>query len=107
MIALFGTIRFMTDESDLRALLAPIRERNRARLLERLGHVRDAIAAAPSALSQDLRNDLHALVGALGTYGWPAGSALLTRIQDRLTCGDAADEYLEPLDSLIDEVATP
>ena len=98
----------MTDESDLRALLAPIRERNRARLLERLGHVRDAIAAAmPTGPTPDLRNDLHALIGALGTYGWPAGSTLITRIQERLSGGAPADEYLDSLDSLIDEVGTP
>jgi hypothetical protein len=98
----------MSDEA-LSDLLRPVRERNRGKLLERLARVRAAIAAdaGPRLPAEELRADLHALVGALGTYGWPHGSQLLTEIQAVATAGGSAAEFLPALDRLVAEVRGP
>jgi hypothetical protein len=95
----------MTDDAAMEELLAPIRERNRGKLLARLAHVRAAIEIGPAATTDDLRADLHALVGALGTYGWTEGSALLRRIHTAVAEGRPADEFIPALDALVDEVS--
>lgn len=106
MTAIFGSIKDMSDEA-LGALLGPLRERNRGRLVERLHRVRAAIVPEPALLSDQIRADLHALIGALGTYGWPAGSELLARIQTTVTAGRPASGLLTELDEVIADVAGP
>lgn len=95
----------MADDAAMEELLAPIRERNRGKLLSRLANVRAAILSGPAATTEALRADLHALVGALGTYGWPAGSDLLRRIHASVAEGRPADGFVAELDELIREVS--
>jgi hypothetical protein len=72
------------DADQLRALLAPLWDKNRAQVLKRLAHVRGALGGADEP-DQAVRDDLHALVGTLGTYGWPEGSDLAETILDTLS----------------------
>jgi hypothetical protein len=96
----------VTDEAAIRDLLAPIRERNRGKLLARLDRVRAAaLVPGPVPDSPELRDDLHALIGALGTYGWPAGSELVARVQKRLNDGAPATDLAADLAALIAEVS--
>jgi hypothetical protein len=107
MTTIFGSIKDMSDEA-LGALLGPLRERNRGRLVERLNRVRAAISNEHRVpLSDQVRADLHALIGALGTYGWPAGSELVARIQTMVTAGRPARELVPELDEVIASVAGP
>lgn len=94
----------MADEA-MEELLAPIRERNRGRLLARLANVRAAIVSGPDATTDEVRADLHALVGALGTYGWTDGSELMRRVHVALGEHRSAVEFLPALDALVDEIA--
>lgn len=94
----------MADDRALEDLLAPVRERNRPRLLARLANVRQALVEPPRLVDDDLRADLHALIGALGTYGWADGSVLLADIQRALLARDPVDQLVAPLDALIHEV---
>jgi hypothetical protein len=72
------------DADGVRALLAPLWEKNRSQVLRRLEHVRGALDASTEP-DQSVRDDLHALVGTLGTYGWPEGSDLAETILDTLS----------------------
>ncbi len=103
MTATAASIVVMADDA-MEQLLGPIRERNRGKLLARLGHVREAVVAGDTEPSEELRADLHALIGALGTYGWPAGSALLRRVQLAVQEGGSAAGLVPELDELIAEV---
>jgi hypothetical protein len=108
MSAPAASIDVMVDEAAMEELLAPIRERNREKLLLRLGRVRAAIAGGRETRAtptDELRADLHALVGALGTYGWAAGSDLLRNIQAAVAEGRPAAEHVPALDALVREVA--
>lgn len=109
MTAAPATIEDMSDDAAMEELLAPIRERNRGKLLARLDHVRAAIDVDVPArdASPELRGDLHALVGALGTYGWPAGSDLMTRVQAAVAAGRPARDLVPDVDALIARVRTP
>jgi hypothetical protein len=92
-------------DTELAGLLAVLWERNRDKLITRLTRVRDAIATrrCPPA-DPDLRADLHALIGALGTYGFPSGSDLLTRVQSAVTGGGSAEDELPGIDALLREL---
>jgi hypothetical protein len=70
---------------DVQLLLRSIWERNQERVLGRVERVRAAVEATDPrrpvlALTHELQADLHALMGALGTFGWPEGSALVEGI---------------------------
>jgi hypothetical protein len=89
------------DADQLRALLAPLWEKNRGQVLKRLAHVRGALGAADDP-DQSVREDLHALVGTLGTYGWPEGSDLAETILDTLSGRNSITrgELVQRLDAL-------
>jgi Hpt domain len=89
------------DADQLRELLAPLWEKNRGQVLRRLAHVRGALAGADEP-DQSVRDDLHALVGTLGTYGWPEGSDLAETILDALSGRNplTRGELVQRLDSL-------
>ena len=72
------------DANEVREMLAPLWEKNRSQVLRRLAHVRGALGGAAEP-DQSVRDDLHALVGTLGTYGWPEGSDLAETILDTLS----------------------
>lgn len=86
----------VAEDSALEDLLAPVRERNSPRLLARLDHVRDALVRPPRVVDDDLRADLHALIGALGTLGWASGSVLITDIQLALMNRDPLGRFGRP-----------
>jgi hypothetical protein len=75
------------DVEQVRAMLAPLWAKNRDHILDRLGHVRQALLD-DGPPSEAVRGDLHALGGTLGTYGWPDGSILIERIHQCLTSDD-------------------
>jgi hypothetical protein len=100
-----ASIDAMGEDAAMEELLAPIRERNRGKLLRRLANVRSAIVTGPAATTETIRADLHALVGALGTYGWTDGSDLLRRIHSTVAAGRRADEFVPELDALVREVS--
>jgi HPt (histidine-containing phosphotransfer) domain-containing protein len=107
MIANLGSIEDMSDDA-LAELLGPLRERNRGKLRQRLVRVRAAITDDHDrAPTQELRADLHALIGALGTYGWPHGSELLAQIQTEVAAGRSATAFVPEIDRLIAEVDGP
>jgi hypothetical protein len=90
------------DIEQVRAMLAPLWAKNRDHVLERLGHVRVALLADAEP-DEAVRTDLHALIGTLGTYGWPAGSTLIEAIHLHLTAGDTThsrDSLVRQLDEL-------
>lgn len=66
---LHATILTMPEDTSLDAALAAARDRNRPRLHARLQRVHAAVTNPPKVIDEDLRADLHALIGALGTYG--------------------------------------
>ncbi|HVY09178.1 MAG TPA: Hpt domain-containing protein [Mycobacteriales bacterium] len=72
------------NSEQVRALLAPLWEKNRGHVLRRLANVRRALDASADP-DQSVRDDLHALAGTLGTYGWPEGSELAETILDALS----------------------
>jgi len=95
------------DVDQVRAMLVPLWAKNRDHILERLAHVRIALLADTEP-SDDQRSDLHALVGTLGTYGWPAGSALMADIHRHLTSSDTTadrDSLIRQLDELTTTLA--
>jgi hypothetical protein len=95
----------LMDVDAVREILAPLWAKNRDHILDRLSHVRHALTtdAEPTV---DERTDLHALVGTLGTYGWPEGSELVERIRrylvdrDEPTDGDTRADLIRQLDAL-------
>lgn len=91
-------------EDALEDLMAPVRERNRPRLLARLAKVREALVDPPRLVDDDLRADLHALIGALGTFGWADGSVLIADIQRSLLAHEPVEQLVAPLDALLREV---
>jgi HPt (histidine-containing phosphotransfer) domain-containing protein len=90
------------DVVQIRALLAPLWTKNRGHVLERLTNVRSALSGA-EPMDDVVRSDLHALVGTLGTYGFPAGSELATTILENTRDGAVGGhpEFLPQLDELI------
>lgn len=108
MTAASATIEVMSDEAAMEELLAPVRERNRGKLLARLEHVCAAIDVDTDSLAAtpELRNDLHALIGALGTYGWPEGSDLMTEVQAAVVAGRPAKHLVGDVRALISQVHT-
>lgn len=84
----------MDDEDAVRRIVARTWERNRPRVLARLARVREALDDCPGGhdLPSELDADLHALVGALGTYGWLEASDVLFQVRASLAdaSGDAA-----------------
>jgi HPt (histidine-containing phosphotransfer) domain-containing protein len=90
------------DVDQIRALLAPLWTKNRGHVLDRLVHVRTALSGA-EPMDDAVRSDLHALVGTLGTYGFPAGSELAATILEGTRDGDVTGhpEFLPQLDDLI------
>lgn len=104
-----ATIDVMSEDAEMEDLLAPIRDRNRGKLLARLANVRAAIDAEvpPHEASSELRSDLHALIGALGTYGWPEGSHLMADIQSAVVKGQRAAHFGPAVDALMLAVQTP
>lgn len=103
------SIDAMPEDAAMQDLLGPIRERNRAKLLTRVIRVREAILGPQARLSMtdELRGDLHALIGALGTYGWATGSAIMSEVQTALNAGKSAAHLAPALDLLIDDIGTP
>jgi hypothetical protein len=79
------------DVDQVRALLAPLWAKNRGHVLERLAHVRAALVCTDDPPSEAVRSDLHALVGTLGTYGFPDGSELATEILRSLSDHETVD----------------
>ena len=66
------------NADQVRAMLAPLWAKNRELVLDRVGRVRTALV---TGLATDAtQSDVHALIGTLGTYGWPEGSVLLETI---------------------------
>jgi HPt (histidine-containing phosphotransfer) domain-containing protein len=91
------------DANQERALLAPLWAKNRHHVLERLAHVRAVLATPEGCADTAVRDDLHALVGTLGTYGFPQGSALARTILQALVRDGCRDReaLLRRLDELI------
>lgn len=94
----------MTDDPALDEVLREIFDRNRVKLLDRLRRVRAAMTGEAATGTEELRRDVHALVGALGTYGWADGSELLAEVQKTLDAEGDAVVLLGPLDRLIERI---
>jgi hypothetical protein len=90
------------DVDQIRVLLAPLWAKNRGHILDRLVHVRSALSGE-EPMNDAVRSDLHALVGTLGTYGFPSGSDLASAILAESRAGNVArhPEFLIELDDLI------
>ncbi|HWB67381.1 MAG TPA: response regulator [Mycobacteriales bacterium] len=88
------------DADEMRRLLDPLWRKNRAAVLGRLARVRAAVDAG-GVLDDDAAEDLHALVGTLGTYGWSHASQLVQQIS-RTIDGPTAERsvVLRQLDEL-------
>jgi hypothetical protein len=91
------------DAKQVDALLAPLWRKNRRVVLERLARVHDALAGA-TPVDGSVRDDLHALAGTLGTYGWPDGSELAETILDSLS--GRTDLRREELTDLLERLDT-
>lgn len=89
------------DPAKVQELLDPLWRKNRPAVLQRLARVRVAVASG-SAAEPAVADDLHALVGALGTYGWTAESDAVERLENEIGTPTAdRDELLRRLDELI------
>ena len=100
-----ATILTMPEDTSLDAALAAVRDRNRPRLLARLERVHAAVVNPPKVIDEDLRADLHALIGALGTYGWTEGSILMADIQRSFNDRTSPAAFTSPLETLMQDVA--
>lgn len=93
-----ASIERMTGDDRFQDLMRAAWMRNRDKLVARLDRilatVPDVERLTPDAL-HTLRSDLHALIGALGTYGYDDGSRLLSQVQLDVVNGRSAS-YLVP-----------
>lgn len=100
----------MTGDDRFHDLMRAAWQRNRHKLVARL----DRVVASTQTLEEltpdalhTLRSDLHALIGALGTYGYDAGSRLLSQVQLEVVNGRTAHHLVPQLEelraSLLDE----